>query len=610
VSEKQFQIPNRSHDGYGGGCSCDNSKIDAILTKYNNDRGRLMDILIEIQDSEGCVGEEAVAKIAEVFNMSKVDVVQTLSFYHFFSQKFRGKYTVYLNDSAVAEMMGRDEIAKAFEEAVGCKFGSVSEDGKIGLFNTSCIGMNDQEPSAIINQRVFTKLTKEKILKIVNGMKNDYDVEDLIGTDVQSNILLQGPILTKDTEVGEAIKKAISTSPESVIEEIKQSNLRGRGGAGFPTALKWRFCRNAEGKKHYIFCNADEGEPGTFKDRVILTERPRLLFEGMTIAGYAIGSDEGILYLRYEYKFMEKQLEEVLQELRDKGFLGKNIAGLDGFDFDIRIQFGGGAYVCGEESALLESAEGKRGEPRDRPPFPVVKGYLQQPTAVNNVETFCSVAKIMHKGAKWYRSLGTLDSTGSKLVSVSGDCDRPGIYEIEWGFTVKDVLNLVGAKDVQAVQVGGPSGKCIAPSEFNRKLAYEDLATGGSIIVVNNDRDLLNDIVLNFLDFFIEESCGSCVPCRAMTVQYKKKIQKIIDGKGVKNDITQMLSWEKVMHMNRCGLGQSACNPVISTINNFRELYESKLQKEEYISQFDLAAAVKESCETAGRIPNLGGNHE
>ncbi len=610
MSEKQFQTPNRSHDGCGCGCSCDNSNIDAILAKYNNDRGRLMDILIELQDSEGCVGEEAIAKIAEVFNMSRVDVVQTLSFYHFFSQKYRGKYTVYLNDSAVAEMMGRDEIAKAFEEEVGCKFGSVNEDGNIGLFSTSCIGMNDQEPSAIINQRVFTKLTKEKVAKIVKGMKNGDDVEDLIGTDVQSNILLQGPILTKDTELGDAIRKAISMSPEEVIEEVKQSNLRGRGGAGFPTALKWRFCRNADGEKHYVFCNADEGEPGTFKDRVILTERPQLLFAGMTIAGYAIGSDEGILYLRYEYKFMEAQLKEVLQQLRDKNLLGKNITGKEGFDFDIRIQFGGGAYVCGEESALLESAEGKRGEPRDRPPFPVVKGYMQQPTAVNNVETFCSVAKIMHKGAKWYRSLGTLDSTGSKLVSVSGDCQRPGIYEIEWGFTVQDVLNLVGAKDVQAVQVGGPSGKCIAPNEFNRKLAYEDLATGGSIIVINNDRDLLNDIVLNFLDFFIEESCGSCVPCRAMTVQYKRKIEKILAGKGVKKDIDQMLSWEKVMHMNRCGLGQSACNPVISTIQNFRELYNSKLQKEEYVSQFDLAAAVKESCETAGRIPNLGGNHE
>jgi len=592
-------------------CSCECNDLEAILTKYNNDPTRLMDILIEVQIQCGCVSEKVVKVIAKAINYSSVDVVQTLSFYHFLSQTPTGKYAVYLNDSAVAEMMGRAEIAKAFEEEVGCKFGSVSEDGNIGLFNTSCIGMNDQEPSAIINQRVFTKLTKEKVTKIVKGMKNDLDVEDLVGTDVQSNILKQGPILTKDSNLGEAIKKAVSMRPEDVIEEIKQSNLRGRGGAGFPTAMKWRFCRDAEGEKHYVFCNADEGEPGTFKDRVILTERPELLFAGMTIAGYAIGSDEGILYLRYEYKFMEKSLEEVLSKLREEGLLGKDVAGEKGFNFDIRIQFGGGAYICGEESALLESAEGKRGEPRDRPPFPVVKGYLQQPTAVNNVETLCAVAKIMHKGAKWYRSLGTLDSTGSKLISVSGDCEKPGIYEIEWGFTVNDVLKMVGATDIQAVQVGGPSGNCVAPNEFDRKLAYEDLSTGGSLIVIGNKRDLLKDIVLNFTEFFVEESCGSCVPCRALTVQYKNKLEKILRGNGIAEDIDQMLAWENVMKSNRCGLGHTAANPIISTIKNFRELYEERLNKDtDYVSEFNLDAAVQEYCEAANRIPNLGGDHE
>ena len=589
-------------------CTCDCKSLDKILDSYNNDPVRLMDILIEVQTQCGCVSDVAVKTIAEAIGYSKVDVEQTLSFYHFLSQTPTGKYAVYLNDSAVAEMMGRDEIAKAFVEEIGCEFDSVSEDGKIGLFSTSCIGMNDQEPSAIINQRVFTKLTKEKVAKIVKGMKNDLEVEDLVGTDVMSNILKQGPILTKDSNLGEAVKKAVTMSPEDVIEEIKQSNLRGRGGAGFPTAMKWRFCRNAEGEKHYVFCNADEGEPGTFKDRVILTDRPQLLFAGMTIAGYAIGSDEGILYLRYEYKYMEEYLEGVLTKLREEGLLGKDVAGEKGFNFDIRIQFGGGAYICGEESALLESAEGKRGEPRDRPPFPVVKGYLQQPTSVNNVETLCAVAKIMHKGAKWYRSLGTLESTGSKLISVSGDCAKPGVYEVEWGFTVNDILELVGAKNVQAVQVGGPSGNCIAPNEFNRKLAYEDLSTGGSLIVIGEERDLLKDIVLNFTEFFIEESCGSCVPCRAMTVQYKNKLEKILRGNGVAEDIDQMLSWENVMISNRCGLGQTAANPILSTIKNFRELYEDKLNKDtDFVSEFDLEVAVQESCKTANRVPNLGG---
>lgn len=593
-----------------GQCSCNREFVKNVLEKYNNDPTRLMDVLIDLQEEYGCISDEAVDVIAKTINYSVAQVEQTLSFYHFLSQKATGKYAVYLNDNVVSEMMGREEIADVFEKEVGSKFGNVSKDGKIGLFNTSCIGMNDQEPSAIINKRIFTKLTKEKVKKIVDGMKNGLDVEDLPGTDVKSNTLKQGPILIKDSVLGDAIKKTVQMKPDEVIEEVKQSNLRGRGGAGFPTAMKWRFCRDAQGEKHYVFCNADEGEPGTFKDRIILTERSQLLFAGMTIAGYAIGAEEGILYLRYEYKYMKEQLEQVLNNLRKQGLLGKDVAGEKGFNFDIRIQFGGGAYVCGEESALLESAEGKRGEPRDRPPFPVVKGYHQQSTAVNNVETLCAVAKVMHNGAKWYRSLGTLDSTGSKLVSVSGDCAKPGVYEIEWGFTVNEVLELVGATDVQAVQVGGPSGKCIAPNEFNRKLAYEDLATGGSLIIFNNKRDLIEDVVLNFTNFFIEESCGSCVPCRAMTVQFKKKLEKILNGNGVKQDIEQMLSWEKVMQSNRCGLGQTAANPILSTINNFRELYDKKINKDKnFISDFDLKAAVAESCKTANRIPNIGGDN-
>jgi len=603
-----------------GSCGC--TSISTILSKYGSDKTKLMDILIDIQTCCGYISKDNVKEIAESLDMSKVDVEQTLSFYHFFSESTTGKYAIYLNDSAVAEMMGRGEIAKTFEDETGCKFGSVTEDGQIGLFNTSCIGMNDQEPSALINQQVFTKLTNEKVKKIVQGIKENKTVDELlenmncnsghelIKSDVCSNIKKEGPILRKDMEVGAALKMVVLKDPNDVIEIVKQSNLRGRGGAGFPTGMKWQFCKAFKDEKHYIFCNADEGEPGTFKDRVILSERPELLFEGMAIAGYSIDSDEGILYLRYEYKYLENYLEDVLKNLREQNLLGKNICGKEGFDFDIRIQFGGGAYVCGEESALIESAEGKRGEPRDRPPFPVEKGYLQKPTVVNNVETLCAVTKIIHKGPKWYRSLGTLESTGSKLMSISGDCDKPGIYEIEWGFTVNEVLKMVGAKDVQAVQIGGPSGACIASNEFNRKLAYEDLATGGSIIVIGKHRDLIKDIVMNFTDFFIEESCGSCVPCRALSVQFKKKLEKIYRGNGIKEDLTQMEEWGKVMKANRCGLGHTAANPILTTLKNFKELYTAKLQDKDFVSEFDLDEAVKEYCAATGRIPNAGGNHE
>jgi [NiFe] hydrogenase diaphorase moiety large subunit len=360
--------------------------------------------------------------------------------------------------------------------------------------------------------------------------------------------------------------------------------------------LKWEFARKAAGDVKYIFCNADEGEPGTFKDRVILTECPQLVIEGMAIAGYAVGARQGILYIRNEYLYLRAYLEHVLAEMRQAHLLGRMVAGKPGFDFDVKIQYGAGAYVCGEESALIESAEGKRGEPRDRPPFPVEKGYLQRPTVVNNVETLCSVVRVLLEGPAWYHKLGTAESKGTKVLSVSGDCARPGIYEIEWGFSVNDVLTMVGAEDVQAVQVGGPSGSCIGPSEFNRVLSYEDLATGGSLIVVGRSRDLLKDVVLNFTSFFRDESCGSCVPCRALTRMAEIVLERLLAGKGTRADVEGFLQWAVIMKRNRCGLGQTALNPIVTTIRNFRGLYDRLIAAgdDRFVAAFDLEAAVRD----------------
>jgi [NiFe] hydrogenase diaphorase moiety large subunit len=592
-----------------------------IIEKYRHDKTRLMDILIAVQSEYGFISPESVSMIAHELNMSEVDVEQTISFYHFFSMKPTGKFSIYLNNSAVAHMMGRDEVAAAFEKETGIKFGEVTSDGLIGLSDTSCIGMNDQEPAAIINNKIFTKLTSFRVKEIIRDIKEGKKVEemysasfgdganrdDLVKSVVSNNIRKMGPILDPNYKVGEAIKKIITMKPEEVIAEIKHSSIRGRGGAGFPTGLKWEFCRNAPGEMRYILCNADEGEPGTFKDRVILTELPRLLFEGMVIAGYAVGATEGILYIRYEYKYLEEYLEKILKAAREKNYLGKSIMGKAGFDFDIRIQFGAGAYVCGEESALIESAEGKRGEPRDRPPFPVEKGYLEMPTVVNNVETLCSVVKVILNGAEWYHKFGTSESTGTKLLSISGDCRNPGVYEVAWGFSVNDMLEMVGQSvPVQAVQVGGPSGSLIAPNEFGRTLGYEDLATGGSLIIFGEHRDLLNDVVLNFMNFFIEESCGSCSTCRILPNVLKHKLEKILNARGVAQDIEDMIEWGKILKASRCGLGQTAANPILTSIKNFRHLYDSKIQtRKEYDTGFDLLNAVKEACEVSGRVPNI-----
>ncbi|HJX70401.1 MAG TPA: NAD(P)H-dependent oxidoreductase subunit E [Bacteroidales bacterium] len=596
--------------------------ISKTIAKYNKDKTRLMDILIDTQEEMGYIPKQAVSQIAEDLQMSEVDVEQTISFYHFFTFQPTGKYRIYLNNSAVAKMMGRKEVADTFEHELGIKFGRVTTDGLAGLFETSCIGMNDQEPAAIINNLIFTKLTPFRVKEIVHDIKEGKAVEDmfrasygdgknaseLIRDVVNNNIRKIGPVLDPNYKPGEAIKKIIKMKPEEVIGVIKKSNMRGRGGAGFPTGLKWEFCRNIKAKKKYIFCNADEGEPGTFKDRVILTELPWLLIEGIVVAGYAVGATEGILYIRYEYKYLGKYLEKTLQKAREKKYLGKDIGGKKGFNFNIRIQFGAGAYVCGEESALIESAEGKRGEPRDRPPFPVESGYFNLPTVVNNVETLCSAVKVILNGSEWYKSIGTAESTGTKLLSISGDCRFPGIYEIEWGTSINDVLEMIGTtkSEVQAIQVGGPSGTLIGPNEFNRIFAYEDLATGGSLIIFNKYRDILNDVVLNFTEFFIEESCGSCSTCRIVPMILLKILRKILNGRGVMQDIEDMIEWSKIVRVGRCGLGQTAANPILSSIKNFRYLYEEKIQKNKtFDSGFDLGAAVMESCEVTNRIPNI-----
>jgi [NiFe] hydrogenase diaphorase moiety large subunit len=593
------------------------SQISGIIEKYRGDKTRLMDILIDIQDSSGYVSESAAVQVSEALNISVADLKQTLSFYHFLSTEPRGRYTIYLNNSAVASMYGRKDVARTFEKEAGCKFGSVTEDGLIGLYDTSCIGMNDQEPAALINGVVFTRLTPFRVKEIVRDIKAGKEVDDMLASSygdgnnsspmirsvVNNHIMKKGPILSDDVTTGEGLFKAITMTPEEVITEVKTSNIRGRGGAGFPTGLKWDFCRKAPGDAHYIFCNADEGEPGTFKDRVILTEKPRLLFEGMAIAGYAIGAREGILYVRYEYKYLQKHLESVLDAMRRENFLGENVAGKEGFNFDIRIQYGAGAYVCGEESALIESSEGKRGEPRDRPPFPVEQGYLGKPTVVNNVETLCAVVKVIAKGGTWYKSFGTLESTGTKLLSISGDCHYPGVYEVEWGFTIDDILEMVGAEHVQGVQVGGPSGSCVSPNEFDRILGYEDLSTGGSLIIIGTQRDILRDVVLNFTEFFIEESCGSCTPCRTLTLMLRDKLHKILDGKGVMQDLMDMERWSVLMKTNRCGLGHTAANPILSTLRNFRHLYLDKIQKGvEFDMGFRLEEAIEEGKVASNRF--------
>lgn len=380
-----------------------------------------------------------------------------------------------------------------------------------------------------------------------------------------------GPVIFSEYSRGEGIKKALEMGREDILFELKGSGLKGRGGAGFPTATKWMLTAAANADKKFIVCNADEGEPGTFKDRVLLLEYPQLVFDGMVIAGFTIGAKTGIVYLRGEYEYMLSDLEEYLMKMREDNLLGKNILGRQGFDFDISIRLGSGAYVCGEETALIESLEGYRGEPRNRPPYPVNTGYMGYPTVVNNVETLASVSHIVVKGGDWFKKHGTDKSTGSKLFSVSGDCGKPGVYELPWGTSIKELLEIVDAKNTKAVQVGGASGTCIPKTQFNRVLAYEDAATGGSIMIFNESRNMLK-VLKNFMEFFVEESCGQCTPCRVGNTKLLEGIEKIERREFTFAHINNLKELGRTMQVaSKCGLGQSSPNSFISILENFKE---------------------------------------
>jgi len=393
----------------------------------------------------------------------------------------------------------------------------------------------------------------------------------------------EGLVIFGEIESYAGLKKIINLSKSDILSEVRDSNLRGRGGAGFPTGIKWNLVAAAQSDDKYVVCNADEGEPGTFKDRVLLTEYAELFFEGMIIAAFASGAREGFLYLRGEYKSFVPSLEKTLSDMRKRGLLGKDILDKKGFHFDIEIRLGSGAYVCGEETGLIESLEGNRGEPRNRPPFPVNTGYNGCPTVLNNVETFAVIPHIIVKGADWFKSIGTEKSAGTKLISISGDCKRPGVYEFEFGIKIKDILKAAKAQNVKAVSAG-VSGECISSKQFNRRLGFEDFSTGGSIIVFGKNRNML-EAAENALRFFEDESCGQCTPCREGIPVLLEGLELIKKGDCPKDYLEDLLSLSETMRSaSKCGLGQSSPNFFVSVVDNFKKEYTlSKKSKEEKI---------------------------
>ena len=475
---------------------------------------------------------------------------------------------------------------------------------------TGCCGMCYLEPIVDIyddfgEKTTYVKVTPEMVDDLIlKKIRDNQEVNTCEITQNDLNILgnqkrivlrncgIINPEKIEDyLEAGgyEAIKKCISQlKPEDVIDIIKKSGLRGRGGAGFPTWFKWNAARASKSEPKYIVCNADEGDPGAFMDRSVLEGDPHNLIEGMMIGAYAMGAEEGIVYVRAEYPLAIVRLEKAIEQAREKGFLGKRVFGMD-FNFDMRIKAGAGAFVCGEETALIASLEGERGMPRLKPPFPAQKGYWQQPTNINNVETFSNVPWIINNGANAFSSMGTEDSKGTKVFALTGKIKNGGLVEVPMGMTLREIIYDIGGgirddKKFKAVQLGGPSGGCLPESLLDTPMEYASINKTGAIVgsggmVVLDETTCMVDVTRFFLDFTKKESCGKCIHCRIGTTRMLEILTRITKGEGKEGDIELLEDLaKKVKDGSLCGLGQTAPNPVLTTIRYFRDEYEAHIK--------------------------------
>jgi [NiFe] hydrogenase diaphorase moiety large subunit len=575
--------------------------LGEILARHGHAPSRLLQILREVMAGLGSVPPPVITELSRALGVPRGQVEGVVGFYAFLSAEPRGQFRVLFSDNITDVMAGSVELRQRLLEAFDLQLGETSRDGLLSVGTTSCTGLCDQGPALLVNGRAIASLTAARIGAIAALIRGRVPLEQWPSNllEIHSHVERRDLLLSSALAPGEAIDAAIARGRAATVEEVSQSGLRGRGGAGFATGSKWAACAAAPGPERYVVCNADEGEPGTFKDRELLAQHADLVFEGMTVAGYAIAATRGILYLRAEYPFLLEPLLARLDERRRNGLLGDAIR--DTFDFEIEIQVGAGAYVCGEESALLESLEGKRGIPRNRPPYPVTHGYLQKPTLVNNVETLAAAALVARHGAGFLRSVGTRASAGTKVLSVSGDVARPGIYEYPFGVSVRSVLEDAGATDAQAVQVGGPSGVLLSASEFQRRIAFEDVPSAGALMVFDQRRDLLQ-VVENFARFFAHESCGFCTPCRVGTTLNAQLITRISHGKGSRRDLEDLTRTSQLMKSaSHCGLGTTAPNPILDALAKFRPLFQQRLRSLDALPTFDLEESLAPAREVTAR---------
>jgi NADH-quinone oxidoreductase subunit F len=579
-------------------------KFSQLLSRYPVKRSALIPMMLYAQDHYGSLSDEVLTEIAKRLDLNILEVTETLAYYSMLRRKPAGRYHIQVCTNISCMLRGGNELYAHLQKRLGIGNREVQPSGTFSLEEVECMGACTGAPAIQVNYDYYENLDPEQVDAILEKFEDGRRPEPVPVTSGSVHEREPGevPVISRrfgipnsrsidvylQNEGYQALEKALKQmTPEQIIDEVKKSGLRGRGGAGFSTGMKWSFVPKGADKTKYILANCDESEPGTCKDRPLMEMDPHQLIEGMIIAGKAVTAHQGYAYVRGEYRYVIDILEKAVAEAYDRGYLGKNILG-SGFDFDLAVHTGAGAYECGEESALMESLEGKRGYPRIRPPFPAVVGLYGCPTVINNTESLSSVPTIILRGGEWYAALGTPRNGGTRLFAVSGHVNKPGIYELPMGFNLKKLIyevagGIPGGKTLKAVVPGGSSCPLLSADEIDVALDFDSVAKIGSMLgsggtVVLDEDTCMVDFARRIMHFYAHESCGWCIPCREGTAWLRKMLDRFHEGGGREEDIPLIdeLS-QNMLGKTFCPLGDAAAMPTISIVKKWRNEFEDHL---------------------------------
>src|SRR5690348_3718779 len=580
------------------------AKFNELVSRYPVKRSALIPMMLYAQDHFGYLGDAILDEIATRLDLNKIQVEETLAYYSMLRRKPAGRYHIQVCTNISCMLRGGNELYQHVQKRLGIGNKEVSASGTFSLEEVECMGACTGAPAMQVNYDFHEDLDPDKVDAIFEQLQDGKvpQASPVTAGSLHNRLSAEVPVISKrfgipnsrkidvylKNEGYQALEKALKQmTPEQIIDEVKTSNLRGRGGAGFPTGMKWGFVPKNNDKPKYILCNADESEPGTCKDRPLMEMDPHQLIEGMVIAGRAVSANRGFIYIRGEYRYIIDIMDRALAEAYAQGYLGKNIRD-SGFDFELCTHTGAGAYECGEESALMESLEGKRGYPRIRPPFPAVVGLYGCPTVINNAETLSTIAPIIRQGGDWYASLGTPKNGGTRLYSISGHVNRPGIYELPLGFPLRRLIEEVAGgvrdgKKLKAVIPGGSSCPLLSADEIDVAMDYDSVAKIGSMLgsggtVIMDEDTCMVDMARRIMHFYAHESCGWCIPCREGTAWLRKMLDRFHEGAGRAEDIPLIDELSKnMLGRTFCPLGDAAALPTISIVKKWRNEFEDHL---------------------------------